>query len=75
MANKENEPDRSRFKQLSDEEIAGLTLKFVPKNTDKTTKWALKNFSVMACHEPTPKPLVPPPDFTLLEEILQDFED
>ena len=45
MANKENEPDRSCFKQLSDEELAGLTSKFVPKNTDKTTKWALKNFS------------------------------
>jgi hypothetical protein len=29
MANKENEPDRSSFKQLSDEELAGLTLKFV----------------------------------------------
>ena len=28
-----------------------------------------------ACHEPRPKPLAPPPDFALLEEILQDFED
>ena len=46
MANKGNEPDQSHFKLLSDVELAGLTSKFVPKNTDKTTNGCLRILAI-----------------------------
>ena len=34
-----------QFGSVNDENLGTLTEKFVPKNTDKCTKWAMKNFT------------------------------
>ena len=34
-----------RFGSVNDENLGTLIEKFVPKNTDKCTKWSMKNFT------------------------------